>query len=125
MNETYRRIEKLCNAKDIDITTLCRNADISRASLSEFKAGRTKKLSTSTLEKIANYFDVSVDYLLTGEDFASEDDSELNEYLEELRTRPEMRMFFSLTKDASKEDVETSVRIVEAFLKGKDPNSDV
>lgn len=123
MNETYRRIEKLCSAHDIDITALCRNADISRASLSEFKAGRTKKLSTSTLEKISTYFDVSVDYLLTGEDFASENSSELNEYLEELRTRPEMRMYFSLAKDASKEDVETAVRIVEAYLKGK--NSDV
>ena len=38
------------------------------------------------------------------------------EYLEELRTRPEMKMLFQLTKDATKEDVEKAVRVIEAML---------
>lgn len=42
-------------------------------------------------------------------------DEELNEYLEVLKTRPEMRMLFQLSKDATKEDVEAAVRIIEAL----------
>lgn len=43
---------------------------------------------------------------------------DLREYLDVLRTRPECRMLFSLAKDATKEDVERAVAIIEA-LKGK------
>lgn len=44
-------------------------------------------------------------------------DSELTAYLEELRTRPEMRMLFSVAKGASKADVEKAVAIIEALRK--------
>lgn len=64
MSELYNIIESLCKNNDIDVTALCGNAGIPIAALSELKAGRTKKLSTPTLTKIAEYFDVSVDYLL-------------------------------------------------------------
>lgn len=46
-------------------------------------------------------------------------DAELDEYLEELRTRPEMKMFFSVAKGATKEQVERSVKIIEAYLAGE------
>lgn len=36
-------------------------------------------------------------------------------YLEELRTRDEMRMLFSITKGATKEDVMRTVAIIEAL----------
>ena len=77
------------------------------------------------LSKIADYFGVSVDYLLGREEKSSvppavsTDDEELIEYLEELKTRPEMRMLFSLSKNATKEDVEDAVRIIEALRKGR------
>ena len=40
-----------------------------------------------------------------------------NEYLEELKNRPEMRMLFSLAKGATKEDIEQAVKIIEALKK--------
>lgn len=64
MSELYNIIESLCKNNDIDVTALCGNAGIPIAALSELKAGRTRRLSTPTLTKIAEYFDVSVDYLL-------------------------------------------------------------
>lgn len=67
MNEVYNKIESLCKSKNVDITTMCKEAQISRAILSEFKMGRTKKLSTATLSKLSNYFGVSVDYLIGNE----------------------------------------------------------
>ena len=45
------------------------------------------------------------------------DDIELQEYLEELKNREEMRMLFSLTKNATKEDVMQAVKIIEALKK--------
>ena len=44
-------------------------------------------------------------------------DEELTEYLEMLKTRPEMRMLFQISKDATKEDVEAAVRVIVAIGK--------
>lgn len=42
-------------------------------------------------------------------------DQEFTEFLEQLRNRSEMRMLFSVSKNASKEDVEKAVAIIEAL----------
>lgn len=71
-----------------------------------------------TLAKIAEYFDVPVGYLLGSEQKERplvNGDEELTEYLEMLKTRPECRMLFQLSKNATKEDVEAAVRIIEAL----------
>lgn len=44
-------------------------------------------------------------------------DPELTEYLEMLANRGECRMLFSLAKDATKEDVELAVQMIEALRK--------
>lgn len=43
---------------------MCKEAGINRGSLTDLKKGRVKELSASTIKKIANYFDVSIDYLM-------------------------------------------------------------
>ncbi|MBO4467882.1 MAG: helix-turn-helix transcriptional regulator [Clostridia bacterium] len=63
MVELYERIENLCKERGINVTTLCTNCGIPRASLSDFKSGRKKTLSAKTLSLIADYFGISVDYL--------------------------------------------------------------
>ena len=71
------------------------------------------------VEAMAQYFgceksdlieDKKDNYLING-------DEELTEYLEALKTRPEMRMLFQISKDATKEDVEAAVRVIEAIRK--------
>lgn len=64
----YDLIEELCQKKGINITTLCRECKIPRSSLTDYKKGRIKSLSTDTLCKIADYFDVSVEYICTGKE---------------------------------------------------------
>lgn len=64
MNEMYNRIEKLCKERGINITQMCREADIPRGNLTDLKMGRTAALSTKSLGKISSYFSVSMDYLL-------------------------------------------------------------
>ena len=64
MADMYSKIEQLCKENNTNITAMCRLLDISRSTLSELKAGRTKTLSAEYTTKIASYFQVSVDYLL-------------------------------------------------------------
>ncbi|MBQ7336061.1 MAG: hypothetical protein IJW92_06280, partial [Clostridia bacterium] len=49
-----------------------------------------------------------------------EEADELNELLQELKTRPEMRMLFSLAKGATKEDVELAVAIIQRMRQSGD-----
>lgn len=67
MSDLYSNIHALCEKEGIKDGTLCANIGIRRSFLSELKAGRTKSLSAEVLSKIAAYFNVSVDYLLNGE----------------------------------------------------------
>ena len=47
----------------------------------------------------------------------SQKDDDLDAYLEMLRTRPECRMLFKLADNATKEDVEKAIAIIEALRK--------
>ena len=67
MYEIYKRIEDLCNSTGVNVTTMCKESGVPRSALSDYKAGRIKSLSTDKLQKIATYFNVSVDYLLGNE----------------------------------------------------------
>ena len=96
---------------------------MSRGNLTDLKKGRQSGLSAINLDRIASYFGVSVSYLLGTEQKEKpliNGDEELTEFLEQLRTRPECRMLFSLTKDATKADVEKAVAIIEALRKTGD-----
>lgn len=70
------------------------------------------------MQMLADYFGI-LKSDLTEEHATSKltDDIELQEYLEELKNRSEMRMLFSLAKGVTKEDVEKAVRIIEALQK--------
>ena len=121
MSELYNRIELLCKEKGVTITSMCKAAEVSRGSLTDLKAGRSKKLSAESLAKIAEFLGVSVDYLLGNDTKSSEVeylDDETKELLDTLRKRPEMRTLFKVSRDASKEDVEMAVGIIEKFKKG-------
>lgn len=89
MSDLYKRIESLCKSRGLNVTQMCKAADIPRANLSELKAGRKKSLGMVMLTKIASYFDVSVDYLLGNEKpsagEAEGEDFELIEILEAAR----------------------------------------
>ena len=58
----YEKIIQLCNEKGIKPAGLCKATGIPKSTLSELKQGRTKTLSTQTLSKIAQYFNVSLGY---------------------------------------------------------------
>ena len=67
MSELYKRIEDLCKNNGISITAMCKEAGVSRGSLTDLKQGRSKKLSSDAVSKIAAFFNVSTDYILNGD----------------------------------------------------------
>lgn len=66
MSDLYNRIYQLCLSRGISIGKMCSDLGISRGNLSDLKMDRIKFLSTKKTETIANYFGVSIEYLLTG-----------------------------------------------------------
>ena len=114
----YDNFVRLCNRVNKSPSSVATEIGLSRASVNGWKNG--KKPTDATTIKLADYFGVSVDELIGNAENEKQplinEDEELTEYLEELKNRPEMRMLFSLTKGATKEDVEKAVRIIEAAL---------
>lgn len=118
----YDYLDSLCAEKGMTVTELLRTLGISPSSASRWKS-KGYEPSRATAKKIADFFGLTVAELLSCGNKEQKEkplingDEELTEYLEQLRTRPEMRMLFSISKNATKEDVERAVAIIEALRK--------
>ena len=64
MGTLYENIIHLCQERGIKGGKMCTDLGISKGLLSDLKAGRRSGVSAITAQKIANYFNVSVAYLL-------------------------------------------------------------
>ena len=64
----YDRITNLCKEKNVSRSKMCLDLGLSKSTMSNMKSGRTSGVSTSTAQKIASYFNVSVGYLLGEEE---------------------------------------------------------
>ncbi len=69
MVELYKRIERLCKEKGISITQMCKDCGASRGSLGDLANNRIQSLSSNTLQKIAFYFEISIDELIGNEKY--------------------------------------------------------
>lgn len=72
---TYDVIKKLCTEHGIALTALEKELGFGRGSLGKLKSGGT---SAKRLQKVADYFGVSINYLMTGEDNSINNDSHLS-----------------------------------------------
>ena len=113
----WNNLVNLCNQHQTTPTSVVKSLGIAAGSVTKWKSGVLPR--STTLAKIAGHFGVTVDYLLGKEEKPATESDELNEYLEELKNRSEMRMLFSLAKGATKEDVERAVAIIEALRKNE------
>ena len=59
----YERIQELCSEKGVSGSRMCLDLGLSKSTLSDIKAGRKKGISVQTAQKIAGYFDITVDEL--------------------------------------------------------------
>ena len=123
---TYEIIAKLCNEHGIAITALEKSLGFGRGYIGKFKTKGTIP-TVKKLQKIADYFGVSVDYLMTGEEregdkyYLSEETAEMAQAIFE---NPDLRVLFDAAKDATSEDLKTTYDMLMA-LKKKERGEDV
>lgn len=119
MSNLYNRIDTLCKNRNISITVMCKDAGVSRASLSDLKMGRNQSLSADTLSKIADYFGVTTDYLLGKEKTPTV--SGERDVLDEV----DIAFYngFKELTDEQKETIRDMVQLMRARRAGKESNS--
>ena len=61
MSNIYNIVKDLCDREGIKIAEMCRRSGVSQSAMTELKQGRSRSLSHMNMQKIANYFDVSID----------------------------------------------------------------
>ena len=110
-------LQKLCNERGISVYKATTEIGLNRSAVAKWKNGAIP--NGETLQKFAQFFGVDIDYLLgeTSDRETVSDDPELDELLDRLKTRPEMRMLFKLADGATPDDVKQAVRIIEALRK--------
>ena len=114
----YDRFVFLCAQRGISPSRAAVEAGLSKSLVTKWKTNQTDVPSPDALRKLSKYFGIPVSELIDEEEKPLVNgDEELTEYLEILKNRPEVRMLFQLSKDATKEDVEQAVRIIEALRK--------
>ena len=103
MATLYDNIIALCESRGIKGGKMCTDTGISKGLLTDLKMGRRSGVSAVTAQKIANYFGVSVGYLL-GEEGEKEkptvNDDELSEakrkLIEKIKKLPEDQVLLLL-----------------------------
>ena len=104
---------------------LSKHIGISRQTLSRYEIGIIGNIPSDRIEKIAIALNVSPAQLMGWEEMSGSPEEEyytdpaVNEYAEQLRTNPKMRLLFDATKDMSHEDIDYVVDLVNR-LKGKE-----
>ena len=104
MYENYCRLRDSKGVKDADVS---RATGITKSTFTDWKTGRSAP-KAEKLQKIAEYFGVSVDYFTTGEEpkapyYLNDDTRELAQFLFE---NPEYRVLFDASRKVKKEDIE-------------------
>ena len=104
----YEIFEKLCHKKGVTPYRVCKETGLTTSTISNWKAGRyTPK--QDKMQKIAEYFGVSVDYLMTGEEKDFETgyyfNKETAKAAQEIFENKELRMLFDAARDADPEDL--------------------
>lgn len=126
MNEDKSKINKKIFAKNFNYylsvnkktqSDIVSDLNITASTISDW-ANAKKYPRVDKMQLLADYFGILKSDLTEEHETAKlTDEIELQEYLEELKNRSEMRMLFSLAKGATKEDVMQAVKIIEALKK--------
>ena len=65
MNTIYENITRLCQMRGITGAKMCRDIGIGKSMMSSLKSGRTNTINSKTAQKIADYFGVPIDHILS------------------------------------------------------------
>lgn len=101
---TYEVIKRLCADRGTTITNLEAELGFSRGSLGKLKKGVL--MQTDRAAKVADYFGVPVDYILTGETpDGYYTNPEAAEMAQEIFENRDLRLLFDVAKDVTPEQL--------------------
>lgn len=118
-----KKLRSLREEKRLSQVELSKKLNITSQALSQYELGK-RIPDAEMIIRIADFFDVSVDYLLdrTNERITVDNikailasDSAFARALDKLTTRKELQELFKITKDLSRERVEQIIRIIKAM----------
>ena len=110
MSGFSERLSALRRGAGMTQAELAKKLGISKSSVSMYECGNREPEF-----EMADLLQVDMNVLLGRGEPLVNNDPELTAYLEALRDRPEMRALFRLSQNATREDVETAVTILEAL----------
>ena len=114
---TYDRIKTLCKQKGVTVTGTEKELGFARGSLCKVE---TNKPSMEKVQKLAEYFGVSVEFLTTGEEKDEKGyyiNPETAELAQALFENKDLRVLFDAAKDATPEDLQTTYNMLMALKK--------
>ena len=117
MFPTFEKIKELCKQRGITLTQLEETLGYSRNTLYKLK---TQKPNAERIAEIADYFNVSTDYLLgrTDNPRIASDDTASEYTTEDLRKMAKNAKTFD-GKPLTDEDVDAITNIIEIYLQGR------
>ncbi len=117
---TYETIKMLCVDKGVTITGLEKQLGFARGSLCKVN---TNKPSMEKVQKLADYFSISVEQLVNGKQKGEEQKYYLNDEItaiaQDIFENKELRVLFDADRDAESEDL-TAVHNILLALKRKE-----
>ena len=123
----YSIFEQLLQKHGVSTYRVSKDTGIAQSVFSSWKNGISTP-KQDKMKKIADYFGVSVDYLMTGKEKEGGEKYYLNdetaEMAQHLFENKELRVLFDAAKDASPEDLKTTYDMLMA-LKKKERGNDV
>lgn len=122
----------LLQERKVKTAEVSRQTGIPYSTLNEWSKGKTKKISGENLNKLAEFFDVPVDYFYTytydGKEYQEilerkmdsfYSDPDVASFAQAIHDKPEIRGLFKAARDLSKEDIERFKEIIESYERGK------
>ena len=106
----YEVFEQLLQKFDVTTADVCKATGIGQSTMSNWKS-RRNLLSGKNAQLIADYFGVSVDYLMTGKEKEGGEKYYINDetasIAQEIFDNKELRLLFDAAKDAQPDDLQT------------------
>lgn len=122
----YKIFEQLLQSYGITAYKFCKDTGISQSTISTWKK-KGNLINGEMAKVIAEYFNVSVDYVMTGKEKEGGDkyylNSETAEMAQKLFENRNLRALFDAAQDASPEDLKTTYDMLMA-LKRKERGND-
>ena len=105
----YEIFEQLLQKYGVSAYKVAKETGVTQSTLSDWKRGRSTP-KTENMKKLADYFNVSLEYLMSGEEKKGGEKYYLNDetakMAQDIFENKELRMLFDTARDAEPEDLQ-------------------